>query len=492
MDWRSGLPLALPLTDRGQEIGEIETALASRAYVLRFVPWLEAKYEQSRAVARDRSIARYLVVYLAAKLLFLWCNLQVGSTVFRISMTLRLGIVLPLTLLAVFLILRPFPAWVKGLAAFAPLTAETALVMLLGRLSGSAVSDRYVFAAGVGIFAQTLLMPVPFRYSLRGLAVNLALFCSMCLVAWPGHLGRPISGDYLVFVVGFSLPALYERHSRERSQRRDFLFNELNRLHVQDILNMNARLDRLSNLDSLTGIFNRRYLDAALNRLCKIAFNNGRWIGVLMIDIDYFKNINDTAGHQRGDFCLEEVARVLQNSVRAGVDTVARYGGEEFCAILPDADQQQAIDIAERIRKSIEDAGLPGVNGAALTVSIGVATICCQAGSWFNSEDLVASADRALFTAKRAGRNNVCSDQLTMPAVEPALSLGTPRGGCVVPVTPRVSPGQLPALTPNCCPAPDAPGACDSPPDIARPLHRSSDRSAAPASDAVPSPHSQT
>jgi diguanylate cyclase (GGDEF)-like protein len=269
-------------------------------------------------------------------------------------------------------------------------------------------------------------MPVPFRYSLRGLAVNLALFCTMGLLVWPGHFGPRISGDYLVFVVGFSLPALYERHSRERSQRRDFLLNELNRIHVEDILTMNARLDRLSNLDALTGIFNRRYLDAALKRLCKIAFSNGRSIAILMIDIDYFKNINDTAGHQHGDTCLEEVARILQDSVRAGMDTVARYGGEEFCAILPDADETQAIDIAERIRKSIEDAGLPGVHGAPLTVSIGVAAICCQEGSRFNSEDLVASADRALFAAKRAGRNQVAWSGLAMPTTALTLSLCTP------------------------------------------------------------------
>jgi hypothetical protein len=249
------LPLVLPAAsaERKQQIADIEAANASKGLRLRFIPWLEKGYQEVRSADRNRFIARYLVIYLAAKLLFLWCNLQVGSKVFRVSMTLRLGIVLPLTLLAVYLILGPYPAWVKGLAAFAPLTAETALVMLLGRLSGSAVADRYVFAAGIGIFAQTLLMPAPFRYSLRGLIVNLAVFCSMGLVVWPGHFGPRISGDYLVFVVGFSLPALYERHSLERSERRNFLLNELNRMRVEDVLTMNAQLSRLSNLDPSPG-----------------------------------------------------------------------------------------------------------------------------------------------------------------------------------------------------------------------------------------------
>jgi len=295
--------------------------------------------------------------------------------------------------------------------------------MLLGRLSGSAAADRYVFAAGIGIFAQTLLMPAPFRYSLRGLIVNLALFCSMGLVVWPGHFGPRVSSDYLVFVVGFSLPALYERHSQERSQRRDFLLNELNRMRVEDILTMNAQLSRLSNLDPLTGLFNRRYLDAALVRLCKVAFNNGRWIGMLMIDIDRFKEVNDTAGHQHGDFCLEQVAQLLQNSVRVGVDTVARYGGEEFCAILPDADEQQAAAIGERARKSIEDAALPGVHGCVLTVSAGAAALRGRTSSPLSPAELVANADRALFAAKHAGRNRVvCAGQQVTPETEAALT----------------------------------------------------------------------
>ena len=95
-------PLALPATstERKHQIADIEAALATGGLRLRFTPWLEKGYEELRSPARNRSIAHYLVIYLAAKLLFLWCNLKVGSTVFRVSMTLRLGIVLPLTLIA--------------------------------------------------------------------------------------------------------------------------------------------------------------------------------------------------------------------------------------------------------------------------------------------------------------------------------------------------------------------------------------------------------
>jgi len=397
----------LAATTSIQTSTEIESALAQKGLRLRFNPELEAAYEAARGRERNRAIAYYLLIYLAAKLLFLFANLQVGTKVFRVSMMLRLGIVLPLTLIAVFLLMRALPGWVHGVAAFTPLIAETALVMVLGRLSGSAVTARYVIAAGVGIFAQTLLMRAPFRYCASGLAAALAVFCGLCEIHWPGHFGPPVTGDYLVFVVGLSLPALYERHSRERADRRDFLLNESNRMRMEDILHMNAHLERLSSLDALTGVFNRRYLDQALPQLCDIAMENQRWIGILMVDIDEFKTLNDSVGHLHGDFCLEQVAQALQVGVRAGVDTVARYGGDEFIAILPDADPQQAIQIGERIRQSIEDAALQGTQRGKVTISTGAAAVRGERGSKLTAEDLVATADQALYAAKKSGRNRV-------------------------------------------------------------------------------------
>jgi diguanylate cyclase (GGDEF)-like protein len=349
--------------------------------------------------------------------------MEIGSQVFKVSMMLRLGIVLPLTVAAVILLLRPMPAWVHGVAAFTPLIAETALVMLLGRLSGSAIATRYVMAAGIGIFAQTLLMRAPFRQCVNGLITALAVFCVLAEVHWKGHFGPAISGDYLIFVIGFSLPALYERHSREKSERREYLLSETNRLRMEDILRMNSHLDRLSSMDALTGVFNRRYLNSALARLCDVAADKQRWIGILMIDIDHFKSINDTAGHQHGDYCLEQVAQVLQQSVRAGVDTVARYGGEEFIAILPDADEGQALVIGERIRQSIEAAGLPAAQGRVVTISAGATAVRGEEGSRFSADDLVAIADSALYTAKKSGRNRAIYSNHASNATPPQLAL---------------------------------------------------------------------
>jgi len=409
----------LPLIAPNEELTEVENALSRKGFGLRFTPRLESAYEAARGPARNRAIGIFLLVYLAAKLLFLVANYQNGSKVFLVSLGLRLGIVLPLTAIGVLLLRRPLPSRLHAVAAYAPLIAETALVILLGRLSGAILSERYVLAAAVGIFAQTLLMRAPFRYCAAGLAVSLTVFCVLARVPWPGHFGPPFSLDGIVFAIGFSVPALYERHSRERADRRNYLLGETNRLRMEDILRINEHLQRLSTMDALTGIFNRRYLESALTRSCAVANEKDRWIGILMIDIDYFKSLNDSAGHQHGDYCLEHVAQIVQGSVRAGVDTVARYGGEEFCAILPDADEQTTLNIAERIRQSVESAAFASTAGRVVTVSAGAVAVRGGTSFRFTPEELVASADRALYHAKQSGRNRVVSSVriLHLPAI---------------------------------------------------------------------------
>jgi len=396
---------------------EIELALGRKKSQLEFPPRLEAAYEAAHGAERNRAVAAYLLVYLAAKLIFLLCTVAMKSPLFYVVLALRLGIVLPLTLLSVYLLRRAMPPWVYGVAAFTPLIAETALVLLLARFAGHALIDRFIFAAAIGIFAQTLLMPVPFRQATAGLLAALTVFVVLCEVRWPGHFGPPVMADYIVFVIGFSMPALYERHNRERSHRREYLLKEANRLRMEETLRANAHLQRLSSMDGLTGIFNRRYLDAALSRLCERAVDHERWISVLMIDVDHFKSLNDTAGHQHGDFCLEQIAQTLQRSVRLGVDTVARYGGEEFVVILPDADEQEALVIGERVRLAIEAVGLQGAEGRTVTVSAGAAALRGQNGVSLTPADLIACADEALYQAKRSGRNRVvCSMQVMQTA----------------------------------------------------------------------------
>ncbi|HVY91846.1 MAG TPA: sensor domain-containing diguanylate cyclase [Bryobacteraceae bacterium] len=159
------------------------------------------------------------------------------------------------------------------------------------------------------------------------------------------------------------------------------------------------RLFALAHTDSLTGLWNRRAFDEALEREWARAVRNGSGISLLMLDIDHFKEFNDRHGHLVGDDCLRSVGGAVNSAVRA-TDVVARYGGEEIAVILPETSLEDAVGLAERIRCSIEAGGI-------VTASIGVAT--ADAGSAGMPETLVRAADRAMYRAKTGGRNRVAT-----------------------------------------------------------------------------------
>ncbi|MEF2229769.1 MAG: diguanylate cyclase [Pseudodesulfovibrio sp.] len=166
------------------------------------------------------------------------------------------------------------------------------------------------------------------------------------------------------------------------------------------------KLERMSNLDGLTGIANRRCFD---DTLITEWVRNGREdkpIGLLMIDIDHFKHYNDALGHVDGDACLCAVAQAIRGAVHRPGDVVARYGGEEFVVILPNTDYEGARAVADNIHASLARTCISHPNssvGCTVTVSIGVASgvPTCQN----TPEHLVQAADRALYLAKQAGRN---------------------------------------------------------------------------------------
>ncbi|WP_354533510.1 sensor domain-containing diguanylate cyclase [Ralstonia sp. 1138] len=189
------------------------------------------------------------------------------------------------------------------------------------------------------------------------------------------------------------------------------LIADITRLY-RALMAANQRLERQSLLDGLTQVGNRQAFDRRWAAESKRARRTGQPLSVLMIDIDHFKQVNDTYGHGRGDACLVEVASILSRVAgKRPTDLVARYGGEEFVVLLADTERSRAKLIAEQVRRAVEQAALPApsVRGV-VTVSIGVAAYAPSAGhapvADATSEALM-QADMALYDAKRAGRNAV-------------------------------------------------------------------------------------
>lgn len=181
---------------------------------------------------------------------------------------------------------------------------------------------------------------------------------------------------------------------------------------VQDISvrkQLEEHLRTLSFKDSLTGCNNRRSFDENLAKEWLRARRNDAPLALVMLDIDCFKAFNDTYGHQEGDSCLREVARVIMANLKRPADFAARYGGEEFVLLLPETSLENAVAVAETIRLAVAALGIPHQKSDVagyVTLSAGMACLVPAEGQ--SADDLMRLADQALYAAKKAGRNRVC------------------------------------------------------------------------------------
>ncbi len=204
-------------------------------------------------------------------------------------------------------------------------------------------------------------------------------------------------------ILSFILPDLIENYERALRQT-----NIVNYNLKQIVRKQTAELQDLNNTDALTKIKNRRYFDAKIGQYTKMSSRAMKTISIIMLDIDYFKKINDTYGHPFGDRCLQLVAQNLSSHIQRENDFIARYGGEEFVAVLPATDINGSKILAEKMRQSIAQMKIPIENGKkfiTLTISAGVAE-----GSK-DEKQIIAAADGALYRAKRNGRNRVAINQ---------------------------------------------------------------------------------
>ena len=181
---------------------------------------------------------------------------------------------------------------------------------------------------------------------------------------------------------------------------------ELQNLHEEiekkqlELIEANAQLLALSNTDKLTGIANRRLFQQKLDEYIERFYQSNITFSLLLIDIDFFKKVNDTYGHLVGDIILKNLAQLLQQST-SSQHIVARYGGEEFAILLPDIYEEEAIQIAKALNRAVEQYTWPEIRD--LTISIGAATYKRD----YDADSIVEFADQALYTSKQQGRNRV-------------------------------------------------------------------------------------
>ncbi len=303
------------------------------------------------------------------------------------------------------------------------------LVPILG--ASIAVFIAQDMAAGLGVLIGVLTINVIAVFFFAGLLFRAALIATAAILAAftvaAMHYGGPattLAGLPMLLVI--AIIGIVSYRDIERSYRRNFLESAL--------------MAELVARDELSGLMNRRAFDEHMLRLWHHAQRDRRSLAVLMVDIDHFKAYNDAHGHQAGDGAVRAVAQLLKGCTRRPLDLAARYGGDEFVAVLYDLSREQVGDIAERVRRTVQEkvlqpaagtggagagAGAGGVGGTApsagatsrgstgdaaargttVTVSIGVGVVMPMMGRTF--QGAVQLADEALYEAKQAGRNRV-------------------------------------------------------------------------------------
>ncbi|MBF0219054.1 MAG: diguanylate cyclase [Gammaproteobacteria bacterium] len=180
------------------------------------------------------------------------------------------------------------------------------------------------------------------------------------------------------------------------------------------IMEQQQELHDLAIHDHLTGLYQRRWFDEIIHKTLATAKRSGQPMALALLDLDHFKNINDTYGHASGDNVLVQVSRTFEQSLRI-IDTLFRYGGEEFTLIMPQTTLESAFNICERVRQAIEDLIITTPQGTLkVTVSIGV--VCSDEIPHLTAENIIEEADQRLYRAKAAGRNRV----MALPAASAA------------------------------------------------------------------------
>lgn len=303
-----------------------------------------------------------------------------------------------------------------------PLNAEFTNLLVDAFLLG-------LWCAGAGLpvwitftFFSAVLMNVAFYRDLMG-ALQVTLFFVAGVLVWDlsGRLQFSPATNGLttgLCIVGFLVymlivaSAAYQRSINLRDTRRKLRHSEqaLNNANTDlqaqlaENQKLQTQLKEQANRDPLTGLYNRRYLDSTMVRELAHAKREGQALFLMLIDIDHFKKINDTYGHQLGDEVIKSLAHLLQDTARAD-DVVCRFGGEEFLLLLPNMPQAVALARAEQWRQTFSDTVIDTAgHRIQATLSIGMAEYPLQG---LTQAELIGNADRALYRAKSEGRNRV-------------------------------------------------------------------------------------
>lgn len=388
-------------------LGEVERAIADDSVLLRFPPALEDRFDAETDHARRR---HFVLTMMIGFLLYIG---GIGGVFvmlpddFAKTAVIEQGAGIPflLGLMMLMLVARP-PAWLRE-TAVATMCVVSAAGILLPSLGSNELASHFHYSTILIIVFTNVIYRIRLRYAFATSATILALYALTLtqLAPWGGDDKAALSAIMLMALT--AVATLYANYTLERSERQAYLTQLRGQIRNGHLVLANEELSRISNLDPLTGMTNRRGFESHLAGLWPVLIENAQSVAMLMLDVDFFKRFNDRYGHQAGDVCLRRVAEAARAQLRDDDEIVARYGGEEFVILLPRADLLDGIRVAERIRRAIEARAIvnDAVPQGVVTVSIGIAAAPATRGG--SAQSVIEAADAALYEAKARGRNRV-------------------------------------------------------------------------------------
>lgn len=342
--------------------------------------------------------------------LYILVDLSLVPEIIWLDLVVRLIIVTPILFLyfpvRYYAIgLRPDAVAHEVLHGLGCMLVVASIMFIYANARTSSASEYYIGIVTVVIYMNTIHRK-PFPLAVMGTVGCMVVFIvGMRYVTVTSEVAKLPA---IMCSVGISAVSLFAAYRIEQVERRDYLASLREKMLLQQIQSANRELQQLSNTDQLTGIRNRRSFDEAAS---ETSAGSGRPRALILLDVDYFKNYNDSEGHIAGDDCLRRIAGRLRSALRrddGDRSFVARYGGEEFVVLLDDCVTSAALAIGERLRLAVINEAIPHLNRPdgreIVTVSLGIA-VSGDGGEVIY--DMVNRADTALYEAKRQGRDRL-------------------------------------------------------------------------------------
>ena len=385
-----------PVTDLEPYESDVAHALDRGFPWMYFPAPLEQLFERETEHARSRHLVGIGILWIVlgaayANALYLGPASAHALT----AHALRLGVVTPILIAVTFAIwwgVRPFAR--ELLMMLANIIAPASMILLVTFAQGS---DAGVNRGALTIVLLFITVVVRLRF---WFAVTACLAIVAVQIGVPSLANVPVPGNVPLVLITI-VATLIANYQLERESRLNYLQRLLTRIQGARLAATVVQLHDLAQRDPLTGLANRRAIDAQLEALCE----RGERFAVIMVDVDVFKAFNDRYGHAIGDDCLRRVAAMLRASLRNTPDQIARIGGEEFVVVLPQTSVENARIMAERMRLAVCDLRIPhaGSPETVVTISAGVSGSSAPA----SAAEMLSGADRAMYRAKSLGRNRV-------------------------------------------------------------------------------------